>query len=456
MTLDLENFYLNTPMPRYEYMRIPMNIIPPEVIAQYNLDTLAENGFVMVEIRKGIYGLPQAGILAKNLLVERLANGGYHEAKNTPGLFLHEHNGLSFTLWVDDFGIQYKSKEDAMHLINLLQQHYTMKIDWSGSKYLGLTLKWDYKRRLVDLSMPGYIERVLERFSHPQPTRPQHSPHAWIPPRYGATAQQSDKEIESPPLGPSNLKRLQQIIGALLYYARMVDNTLLVAIGTIASEQSKGTNATMEAITQLLNYCATHPHAKVQFKASDMILHIISDASYLSLSGARSRYGGYFFLSSNTGSNAPKPDDEPPPWNAPILVNCAIINAIMSSAAEAEYGALFFNAKDGCKLRTTLLEMGYQQPATPIEADNACAVGLANDAVKQKRSKAIDMRFYWVKDRVKDGQFLIYWRKGNKNAADYFTKHHATAHHRVNRPKYLHVEEDETRTNNMQSYSFHF
>ena len=122
----------------------------------------------------------------------------------------------------------------------------------------------------------------------------------------------------------------------------MVDNTLLVALGTIASAQSKGTEATMNAMVQLLNYCATHPNAKIRFRASDMVLYIISDASYLSMSGARSRFGGYFFLSKDIGPVAPKPEEAPPPWNAPVLVNSVIITAVMSSAAEEEYGALFF------------------------------------------------------------------------------------------------------------------
>jgi len=87
--------------------------------------------------------------------------------------------------------------------------------------------------------------------------------------------------------------------------------------------------------------------------------------------------------------------------------------------------------------RTTLEDMGHPQPATPIQADNACAVGLANGTVKQKRSKAIDMRFYWVRDQVKQGHFVIYWRKGSENDADYFTKHHSPSHHRRMRSRYL-------------------
>jgi len=115
---------------------------------------------------------------------------------------------------------------------------------------------------------------------------------------------------------------------------------------------------------------------------------------------------------------------------------------VISSAAEAELGAVFYNAKDACALRNTLHDMGYPQPATPTQVDNACAVGLANDAVKQRRSKAIDMRFYWVRDRVKQGRFIIYWRKGVENDADYFTKHHSTAHDIMKRGRYLHLNHE--------------
>lgn len=394
----------------------------------------------MVEIRKGIYGLPQAGILAKRLLDERLLAGGYYPAPHTSGLYLHREHSISFTLWVDDFGIKYTRRSDVDHLTALLNHYYEFTIDWSGTKYLGLSLRWDYQHRTVDMSMPGYIAWTLARFNHPLPTTPQHSPHECISPVYGAQVQMTDDPPESPAASPDQVHRLQQIIGVLLYYARMVDMTLLVALSTLASQQATATEATLTAITRLLNYCATHPNAVVRFKASDMILHIVSDASYLSISGARSRLGGYFFLSHDIRT-PPTPTDPGPIFNGPILVNSSIIQVVVSSAAEAELGALFFNAKDGCMLRNTLIDMGHPQPATPIQADNACAVGLANGALKQKRSKAIDMRFYWVRDRVKDGQFVIYWRKGSENDADYFTKHHPPAHHRRLRSRYLHTAE---------------
>jgi hypothetical protein len=113
MTVDIKNFYLNTPLDRYEYMRVPLGLIPQHLIDQYDLTTKAKNGFVYCEIQKGIYGLPQAGILANKLLKKRLAKFGYFEVPNTPGLWRHIWRPIQFTLVVDDFGVKYVGKEHA-------------------------------------------------------------------------------------------------------------------------------------------------------------------------------------------------------------------------------------------------------------------------------------------------------------------------------------------------------
>ena len=110
----------------------------------------------------------------------------------------------------------------------------------------------------------------------------------------------------------------------------------------------------------------------------------------------------------------------------------------MSSAAEAELGALFLNAQEAAPIRTTLIEMNWPQPPTPIQVDNSTAVGISNQNIKQKMSKVMDMRFYWVIDRIKQGQFRVYWQPGSTNIADYPTKHNSTEHHIKVRPLYLH------------------
>jgi hypothetical protein len=171
---------------------------------------------------------------------------------------------------------------------------------------------------------------------------------------------------------------------------------MLVALGTLASQQANGTQATAKAVTQLLNYAAAHPDTTIQYVASDMYLHIYNDASYLSEAKARSRVGGTFFLSDRpkNASTTPSPTATPPQYNDAIHIIRSIMRNVMASATEAELAALFHNARDGIPLRTALIKMGHPQAQIPIQTDNACAAGIANETVKQCQSKAIDMRFY--------------------------------------------------------------
>ena len=171
-------------------MRLKLTDIPEEIIIEYKLHEIAtEDGYVYCEIRKGMYGLPQAGILAQELLEDRLAKHGYTQSKIIPGYWKHKNLPIDFTLIVDDFGVKYVEKENAMHLINILRQHYEIVIDWTGSKYIGLTFDWDYANRRVHLSMPKYIDKALERFQIEQPKRRQNAPHPHAIPAYGAKTQ---------------------------------------------------------------------------------------------------------------------------------------------------------------------------------------------------------------------------------------------------------------------------
>jgi hypothetical protein len=108
-------------------------------------------------------------------------------------------------------------------------------------------------------------------------------------------------------------------------------------------------------------------------------------------------------------------DEKFPPNNGAIETIATIIKAVMSSAAEAELGALFTNAKEAVYLRQILIL---------IQTDNTTAEGVINNKIQPKRTKAMDMQFHWLRDREAQGQLKIYWWPGNTNHADYFTKHH--------------------------------
>jgi hypothetical protein len=150
-----------------------------------------------------------------------------------------------------------------------------------------------------------------------------------------------------------------------------------------------------------LDYLATHPDAAIRYHASDMILHIHSDASYLSVSNARIRLGGLFFLG-NTSLEHDK-------LNGSILNVAAVIKNMVASAAESEVGACFHNAQSGAPLRVTLTELGHTHSPTPLRIDNSTVFGILNETIKQKQSKAMDMRYHWLTDIVRQKQFDVYW-----------------------------------------------
>jgi hypothetical protein len=163
-----------------------------------------------------------------------------------------------------------------------IKKKYNISSDWKGGAYCGLTLDWDYEKRTVDLSMPGYIKSALHKYQHPAPARPEHAPHTWNPPIYGAKTQFVDDKTRSPALSDKDVNKLQKLTGTLLYYARAVDPTLIMPINVLASEKSNSTEVTADKVIKLLNYCNTHTETKIRYHASDRILHIHSDASYLS------------------------------------------------------------------------------------------------------------------------------------------------------------------------------
>jgi len=329
---------------------------------------------------------------------------------------------------IDDFGVKYVEREHAEHLLATLNKDYETSTKWEGERYISLTIDWDYPQQMVHISMPGYCERAGQRFHHRLPTKRQDQPHPHVEPTYGAKQQFAADDDTSPKLTKEEKTYIQEVIGVFLYYARAVDCTMLCALGSLASQQANPTEDTMKKVRQFLDYALCNPDAIVTYRASNMVLAVHSDASYLSESKARSRAGGHFFCTK---------DELFPANNGAVLAVSQIIKAVMSSAAEAELGALYINAREAVPMRHLLIEMGHPQPPTPIQVDNTTALGVINQTIQPKRTKAMDMCLHWLRCRTTQKQFRTYWREGKTNRGDYTTKHHSTIHHKVTRPIFL-------------------
>jgi hypothetical protein len=166
---------------------------------------------------------------------------------------------------------------------------------------------------------------------------------------YGAKTQYVEDETTGPALSAKDIPKLQQLTGTLLYYSRAVDPTLIMPINVLAFEKTKATSDTADKVIKLLNYCNAHPETKIRYYASGMILYIHSDASYISERESKSRAGGFFYIGKST-------DTANKLTNGAILIIITVLKHVMSSAAIAEIGAVFINAKEGAVLRTTLEE----------------------------------------------------------------------------------------------------
>ena len=208
-----------------------------------------------------------------------------------------------------------------------------------------------------------------------------------------------------PPLGGKH--RIQDMVDVLLYHTRALNCPALDSLSKIGTTQCNPTENTLDTTTRLLKYCTTYPNPSRRFVASDMILCVFSDVSYLSVSKCQSRCTDYFYLSSGMPTdsvnstfnpsitNKLTPNNDPSlPWNGAVHIICQILSNVISSATEAEIATVFANFKECRVIRQALVEMRHPQPATPIMVDNQCVVGILTDTVKQRRAKAMDMCFF--------------------------------------------------------------
>ena len=435
LSTDLKDFFLNTPMERPEYMKVKLKYFPEAIRNAYNLDKIVSpDTHVYCKITKGMYGLKQAARIAYDLLRKRLEKHGYTPCENSINIWKHKHLPTKFCLCVDDFGVKYFSKQDANHLLQSLQKYYNITTDWTGTNFCGLTIHWNYANKYVDISMPGYVNKVLQKFSHNLPRHPQLAPHKWTESVYGKTKQTAIPLDDLPILDSKTIKYTQGVTGSLLYYARAIESPILPALNEISHRQASPTQNTVDKCKMLLDYCATHPNGKIRYKASDMILHVDTDAAYLVLPNARSRIAGYFYLANNPTVLTPSKI----PLNGAIHVECRTLKHVVASAAEAETGGIFHNCQMALPIRQMLIDLGHPQPRTPIKTDNSTAYNFVNHSMRRKMSKSWDMRYNWLRDANVVKQLLkIWWEKGTQNYADYFTKHFPPKIHKMKRKQYL-------------------
>ena len=163
---------------------------------------------------------------------------------------------------------------------------------------------------------------------------------------YGANPKMAHIEDTSPPLDEAGIKRIQSIVGAVLFYGRDVKNKLLVTLNSIGTQQVASKEATNEAVNQMLDYLSTYSNDEIVYHASYMILAAHSNAGFHYESKGLSRVGAHIFISEY---------DPIPRWNRPILSIAQVIKFVMTSAVEDELAALYITAQKLVPMRQTLI-----------------------------------------------------------------------------------------------------
>ncbi len=136
MTMDIKDFYLNTLMARYEYLRLRIADMPDDVIEQYNLrDNTTPTAISIAKYKRGCMACHRPVSLPNNIVKERLQKHSYHQSQTTPGLWKHDPRSIRFSLVDNDFGVKYVGKENAQHLLDTVQHYYKCSCNKKGERY---------------------------------------------------------------------------------------------------------------------------------------------------------------------------------------------------------------------------------------------------------------------------------------------------------------------------------
>jgi hypothetical protein len=162
-TIDLTDFYLGTDLPHSEYIRIPRLLIPTSIIEFYALEPFFSGNALYCSVHKTHFGLPQAGALSQQRLFKHLKSHGYVQIPSSPSVFRNTAGTIRFSLVVDDFAIVWTDQASIDHFIATLRKLYQVKVNWRGTKYLGMDIAMNHPSKYVALTMGGYIDRLLKR-----------------------------------------------------------------------------------------------------------------------------------------------------------------------------------------------------------------------------------------------------------------------------------------------------
>jgi hypothetical protein len=428
---DAKDFYIGSDLERPEYVKVPIAHIPASVIQDYNLTPFITDKHILFQINKCLWGLPQSGYLSQCNLFQLLETNGYHEDLVIPCLFTNAAKTITMMITTDDFMVKSHDPAALVHLKSVLDSQYMMKADYGERgyyNYLGFRIQFYDRQKKAGLSMPTYWAQAFALLDPEDRIRPASTPAIYHPFVISSKAQLPVQADTSPLLDAAGIKRVETIIGYSLYYARAIDATFLTASNYYSSAQSNPTQSVLDGAERLLAYAKGHPTATLELHACDMQHHCQTDASLNSRLNGTSVAGDFHFFGNR---------NDPDTLNGPVDCQSAPIPTVCISTGEAEYAAASMAARRGIYIRQIAEALGYPQQTSSIICDNQVAVGIADETIKLHRTKGIDMRYHSLRQLVRDCVYTPFWRKGETNVADFFTKFLPRSVHIIKEPLIL-------------------
>ena len=415
VTGDAKDFFINkmNKLADPVFVRVAFNQIGPKTIAKYGLEKWRQRGYAVLKVVLGCYGLEPSGAIAQNNLIDYARTLGYHEQEVGVKhmIFRHEDPNIktAFALHTDDLQIKAKTKEDAQKLVDgLTAGGYIIKTNMDPKSYCGLGIHY-VRGKVLHLNQPGFSEKNLEKAGfHEVPL--QHTPLPYEQPTYGKHTPMTSPPDNAAPLTEQQAATARSFLGGTLWQQMGTRSDFTYANSVLISELSKGTQTTWARIRHFAGYIRANPLLGVTFWPSDMTLQAYTDSDF---NAPYSRTGGFFHLGRN---------DDPNFVNGPIMTISKLQPISTAAANEAEYVAMFMNGKTCLPIRAELDAIGYPQSTTLFKGDNRVAVGIATDTLIQRRSKYVDAKFHWFRDRCRRGDFSAIWISTADNIADMFTK----------------------------------
>ncbi len=391
-SVDISHAFINGELEEEIYMK------QPEGFEEMGPDYVCR-------LQRSIYGLKQAGRVWNQKLHSVLTLIGFKRLESDRSIYLYVRDDVRIIMpiHVDDLTLASSSQSVIDQVIKELAQHFKLRDLGPTSFLLGIEIVRDRPNRSIFLSQRQYILEMLERFglTNANTVSTPMDPGLRLDATMGATTPEDIATMRSIPY--------LSAVGGLLYLAMMTRPDIANAVSILARFSSNPGIAHWKAVKHLFRYIKGTMDLKLVYRPdnSSELFTSYTDADHGGCKDTGRSTGGYL-IKMGTGAIS---------WRSKLQPVVAL------STTEAEYIAAVEAGKEMIWMRNILSEFGYKftSPST-LNCDNQSAISVAKNPEHHGRMKHLDLRFYWLRDTVENGQIFLKFIPTTEMPADLLTK----------------------------------